>query len=168
MNKRDWTYVIIAMVVVAVVVSLVMSKIGGDASLSPAPRTGVTTYTKADVDTMLSQVYTKAEVQTQIVNTLKYNCTRLTFGTKSSSWSRRIELDTNRDTVVTGDELCKAIKPQVLCISTERISYNTFSSLRPNTITSVTSETIGCAGGESNNFYANNTDEGMVAWCCLI
>jgi hypothetical protein len=66
MNKKDWTYIIIAMVVVAVVVSVVMGKIGGNASLSPAQRTGVTTYTKADIDTMLSEVYSKMEIDAML------------------------------------------------------------------------------------------------------
>ena len=42
-----------------------------DASLSPSPRTGITSYTKADIDAMLGDVYTKGEVNAKFTTNLK-------------------------------------------------------------------------------------------------
>jgi hypothetical protein len=67
MNKQDWIYVIIVTVVISVIVSLVSIKMANtDASLSPSPRTGITSYTKADIDAMLGDVYSKSEVYSKI------------------------------------------------------------------------------------------------------
>ena len=48
MNKKDWIYVIIAMVVVAVVVSLVMSNIKNNISLGPGE-----TYNQSEIDSKI-------------------------------------------------------------------------------------------------------------------
>ena len=147
MNKKDWTYVIIAMVVVAVVVSLVMSKIEGYAILSPAPRTGVTTYTKADIDTMLSQVYTKAEVDATILSRL--NLCEI----------KRIELHPAENSTKTCDALCSAFKKK--CIFGELTIISMFPELGFSVPPIKWSTLINCS--EAANFNRLDKETGAPA-----
>ena len=159
---------IVLVVGVALVVGLIAGIIGANLTGNVIVRQGWRSSTV--------EVATKTEV----LNMLKYNCDHEVFSSRVGWWSMKNELDLNGDTVVTGDEFCK-VSTNSICLWKRRISYNTFTGLRnngittfpagdlrENVITSVTGETTGCGGGESNQFYEDNYDEGMEIFCCSL
>ena len=162
MKSKDWAILIGVVIVIALVVSLVTVNLTGNVIKLNQDRFGKNrVYTTAEVDAKLNNVATNQGV----LDMLKNKCINEVFSSRGGWWSKRNELDLNGDTVVTGDEFCKVL-PNSACLWQRRISYNTFSSLRGNVITSVVSETNGCAGGENNQFYEDNSEEGMEIFCC--
>ena len=81
----------------------------------------------------------------------------------SQNWENRNQIDVNRDTMITGEELCDYSNKT--CLSTQSVSFNVVVGSR--NLVEVAQTPVGCFGGRMNNEeYANNSQEGMIAWCC--
>jgi hypothetical protein len=106
---------------------------------------------------------------TGVLRMLKNNCSDQVFSTKTTYWNEIDKLDFNKDGLITGDEFCLSnLGQEAFCLSTQRVSYNTFSDLRLNTIANVVSSPVGCSEVENIQFYKENPEEGINIRCCKI